>query len=147
MQGTTQGAASRVGGVILTTEEVRDLQLAINVTGVKQPFFMADISDYDIILGERWCLEHQTVIDYADESLYAKTAQVFLVWLDLTEEPAERKSSNASLRKRWNDDAGAFNGVLQAPAEGMWGGHQTAKYRHNLQDFHKELPEDADMGE
>jgi len=54
----------------LTTEEVKDLQLAINGTAVKQPFFMADISNYDIILVERWCLEHQTVIDYADESLY-----------------------------------------------------------------------------
>ena len=54
---------------------------------------MADISDYDIILGERWCLEHQAVIDHADESLYAKTAQGFLVRLDLTEEPTERKSS------------------------------------------------------
>jgi hypothetical protein len=72
VQGATQGAASQAGGVILTTEEVRDLQLAINGTAVKQPFFMADISDYDIILGERWCLEHQAVIDYADESLYAK---------------------------------------------------------------------------
>ncbi len=58
-------------GVILTTEDVQDLQLAINGTAVKQPFFMADISDYDSILGERWCLEHQAVIDYADESLYA----------------------------------------------------------------------------
>jgi hypothetical protein len=29
----------------------------------------------------------------------------------------------------------------------MWDGHQTAKYLHSLQDFHKELPKDADMGE
>jgi hypothetical protein len=58
----------RAGGVILTTEEVRDLQLTINGTSVNQPFFMADISDYDIIVGERWCFEHQTVIEYADES-------------------------------------------------------------------------------
>jgi hypothetical protein len=41
----------------------------INGTVVTQPFFMVDIADYDIILGERWCLEHQVVIDYADESL------------------------------------------------------------------------------
>ena len=61
------GADSQAGGVILTTEEVQDLQLAINGTAVKQPFFMANISDYDIILGERWCLEHQAVIDYGDE--------------------------------------------------------------------------------
>ncbi len=108
---------------------------------------MADISDYDIILGERWCLEHQDVINYTDESLYAKTAQGFLVRLDLTEEPTERKRSKASLRKRWNDDTVAFNGVVQTPAESMWGGHQTAKYLHSLQDFHKDLPEDADMGE
>jgi hypothetical protein len=108
---------------------------------------MADISEYDIILGERWCLEHQAVIDYADESLYTKTAQGFLVRLDLTEDPTERKSPNTSLRKRWNDDAVAFNGVLQVPKESMWGGYQTANYLHSLQDFHKELPEDADMGE
>ena len=141
------GADSQAGGVILTTEEVQDLQLAINGTAVKQPFFMANISDYDIILGERWCLEHQTVIDYTDESLYAKTSQGFLVRLDLTEEPGQRNSSKDSLRKRWNDDAVAFSGVLQAPPENIWGGHQTTNYLHSLQDFHKHLPEDAEMGE
>ena len=147
LQQATQGAASQAGGVILTTEEVQDLQLAINGTAVTQPFFMADIADYDIILGERWCLEHQAVIDYADESLYAKTAQGFLLRLDLTEEPAERKSSKPSLRKRWNDDVVAFSGVLQGTTKNTWGGHQTANYLHSLQDFHKDLPEDADMGE
>ncbi len=65
--------------------------------------------------------------------------------LDLTTEPS--KSSNASLRQRWNDDAVAFNGVLQAPGESMWDGHQTTNYLHSLQDFHKELSEDTDMGE
>ncbi len=108
----------------MTTEEVQDLQLAINGTAVTQPFFMTDIVDYDIILGERWCLEHQAVIDYADESLYAKTAQGFLLRLDLTEEPAERKSSKPSLRKRWNDDVVAFSGVLQGTTKNTWGGHQ-----------------------
>ena len=131
----------------MTTEEVQDLQLGINDTAFKQPFFMTDIVDYDIIFGDRWCLEHQSVIDYADESLYAKTEQGFLVRLDLTEEPVERKSSKPSLRKRWNDDVVSFSGVLQVPAENIWVGHQTVNYRHSLQDFHKDLSEDADMGE
>ena len=100
LQQSTQGAVSQTGGVILTTEEVQDLQVVINDTAVKQSFFMSDIADYDIILGECWYLEHQTVIDYTDELLYAKTEQGFLVRLDLTEEPAERKSSKPCLRRR-----------------------------------------------
>ncbi len=76
---STQGVGSQTRGVILTTEEVQDLHLVINGTAVKQSFFMTDISDYDIILGERWYLEHQDVFDYADESLYAKIVQGFLV--------------------------------------------------------------------
>jgi hypothetical protein len=98
LQQVTQGTVSQSGGVILTTEEVQDLHLAINDTTVTQSFFMSDIADYDIILGECWCLEYQDVIDYTDESLYAKTAQGFLLRLDLTEEPEERKNSKPSLR-------------------------------------------------
>jgi hypothetical protein len=78
LQQVTQGVVSQTGGVILTTEEVQDLQLSINGTSVTQPFFMVDIADYDIILGECWFLEHQ-VIDYREESLYAKSAQVFFL--------------------------------------------------------------------
>ena len=39
LQQPTQGAASQAGGVILTTEEVRDLQLAINDGAVTQIFY------------------------------------------------------------------------------------------------------------
>jgi hypothetical protein len=63
LRGRLVSAAAQADGGLLPLYDVGKLDLAVNGAPSSERFLSANITPYDVILGEDWCIKHKVILD------------------------------------------------------------------------------------